>query len=205
LIEAGPSNAHHECNWAYNAPDDLFGETCASTDPTVCFDDAFSGWSLIDVLGPLHQRDGCKPQLCSLGFHTMAALLNAESPDVSYDLTAEQVIEMFNEVHPGTVQEYNQLKAEFARLNGKCCPLGNCKKGGLSDEPCHRVGETESEGTSEEGGAAEGRKGRSPRSSALSSGCGAVGMASVLGMIAGLTGIGRTIRRAPGRRRVAGT
>ena len=156
---------------------------------------------MIDVLGPLHKRDGCEPQLCSLGFHTVAALLNAESPAVSYELTAEQVIGMFNEVYPGTAQEYNGLKAEFARLNGNCCPLGNCENGGLKDEPCHG-GVTASERESEEDdGTAEGRKRSSVRNSVISSGCGAVGMASLLGMIAGMTGIGRTIRRVPGSKK----
>ena len=58
----------------------------------------------------------------ALGRHTVAALLNAAHPDVAYDLSAAQVIALFNDVivNDGDV---NALKQEFEALNEQGCPL----------------------------------------------------------------------------------
>ena len=102
---------HHADSWtAPYAPGDLF---------SAHFEDAFSadGLTLLEVL---KQGGG---GLKALGRHTVAALLNAASPDVDYDLTPQQVIDMFNDVHPGSKQDYNGLKDEFAGFNEQGCPL----------------------------------------------------------------------------------
>ena len=57
----------------------------------------------------------------ALGRHTVAALLNAASSDVDYDLTTAQVISAFNAVYPGG--DYEALKNRFAGFNEQGCPL----------------------------------------------------------------------------------
>ena len=57
----------------------------------------------------------------ALGRHTVAALLNAASPGVSYDLTASEIIEGFNDVFPGG--DYEGLKDLFEGFNEQGCPL----------------------------------------------------------------------------------
>jgi hypothetical protein len=113
LVDADPATASHECNWTdpYD-PTDLFSDH---------FENAFPGKTLLDVLslggGGLN----------ALGRHTVAALLNAASPDVEYDIDDPQdVIDAFNDVFPGTKDEYNALKDEFAGFNEQDCPIANC-------------------------------------------------------------------------------
>jgi hypothetical protein len=113
LVDADPAEASHECNWTdpYD-PTDLFDDH---------FENAFPGKTLLDVLslggGGLN----------ALGLHTVAALLNAASPDVEYDINDPQdVIDAFNAVFPGTKEEYNDLKNEFAGFNEQDCPIANC-------------------------------------------------------------------------------
>ena len=102
----------------------------------VCFDNAFPGKTLIQVLDK--DTRPAKNKLRVLGFHTVAALLNAASPDVAYEYpTALEVINMFNAVWPGSGAEYVALKSMFAEANENegCCPLSNCFNpyGGLDD------------------------------------------------------------------------
>jgi hypothetical protein len=59
----------------------------------------------------------------ALARHTVAALLNASSPDVSYDLSVDDVIDEFKDVYPGTKEEYNNLKNYFEGFNEQGCPL----------------------------------------------------------------------------------
>jgi hypothetical protein len=104
---------HHFGSWtAPYGSDKLFSEV---------FEDAFPGKTLVDVLD---QGGG---HLFALGRHTVAALLNAASPDVSYDLAVNDVIEMFNDVYPDG--DYESLKDFFEGLNEQGCPLGNNKRG----------------------------------------------------------------------------
>lgn len=61
--------------------------------------------------------------LDALGRHTVAALLNAASSGVSYNLTVAEVINGFNNVYPGTKNQYNAQKDIFEGFNEQGCPL----------------------------------------------------------------------------------
>jgi len=89
-------------------PDTLFSDV---------FEDAFPNMTLLEVA----QQGG--DGLNALGRHTVAALLNAASPDVSYDLSVNQVVELVNQVFPGTKSAYNALKDNFENFNEQGCPL----------------------------------------------------------------------------------
>ena len=82
------------------------------------FENAFPDMTLLDVL---EQGGG---GLNALGRHSVAALLNASSPDVSYYYTEAEVIDLFNAVFPGSDVAYEALKNEFAAYNEAGCPLG---------------------------------------------------------------------------------
>jgi hypothetical protein len=43
--------------------------------------------------------------------------------EVSFGLTPSEVIALFNDVFPGTKDEYNELKDSFEALNEQGCPL----------------------------------------------------------------------------------
>ena len=79
------------------------------------FEDAFPGKTLLEVL----ENGG--GGLDALGRHTVAALLNAASSGVDYDLTTAQVISAFNAVFPGG--DYETLKNRFAGFNEQGCPI----------------------------------------------------------------------------------
>ncbi len=79
------------------------------------FEDAFPGKTLLTVVG---QGGG---GLNALGRHAVAALLNAASSGVDYDMTAQEVIDAFNAVFPGG--DYEGQKDVFANLNEQGCPL----------------------------------------------------------------------------------
>ena len=81
------------------------------------FEDAFPNQSLSQVL-----RNG-GGGLKALGRHSVAALLNAASSEVSYDLTSFDVVDMFDQTHPGTKRAYNTLKNNFESFNEQGCPL----------------------------------------------------------------------------------
>jgi hypothetical protein len=81
------------------------------------FENAFPGKTLLEVL---KQGGG---GLKALGRHTVAALLNASNPDVSYDLTTDEVIDAFNDVYPGSKGDYEELKDVFEGFNEQGCPL----------------------------------------------------------------------------------
>jgi uncharacterized repeat protein (TIGR01451 family) len=98
---------HHFDSWISYTPDTQFSGV---------FEDAFPGMTLLEVL---KQGGG---GLKAMGRHTVAALLNADS-GVSYDFTTQQIIEMFNDVHPGTKTEYNQIKDTLSEFNEQGCPL----------------------------------------------------------------------------------
>jgi hypothetical protein len=79
------------------------------------FEDAFPGKTLVQVLslggGGLN----------ALGRATVAALLNAASPDVDNGMTAADVIAAFNGVFPGG--DYDTLKNAFDASNNAGCPI----------------------------------------------------------------------------------
>lgn len=96
----------HRDSWVDYSPTDLFSSV---------FENAFPGKTLLQVLW---QGGG---GLNALGRHTVAALLNAASPDVDYDLTVEDVIDAFNGVYPDG--DYEGLKDELEDFNEQGCPL----------------------------------------------------------------------------------
>lgn len=110
------------CTPGYWRQDQHFDSWTPPYDPTdsfasAGFENAFPGMTLEDVV----QLGG--GGLDALGRHTVAALLNAASPGVSYDLSVSDVINMFNSVFPGTDDDYEALKDIFADFNEQGCPL----------------------------------------------------------------------------------
>ena len=79
------------------------------------FENAFPGKTLLPV--PSLGGGG----LDALGRHTVVALLNAQSGNVNYGLTTQQVIDKFNGVFPS--RNYQALKNEFEGLDERGCPL----------------------------------------------------------------------------------
>lgn len=101
--------SHHFDSWPLPyTPDTPFGSV---------FEDAFPGKTLLEVLW----TGGGKEY--GLGRHTVAALLNAASGGVSYPISEQGVIDMFNDTYPGTRYEYNQKKNAFEVANEAGCPL----------------------------------------------------------------------------------
>ncbi len=94
-------------------PGDLFSMTSAGG---VFFEDAFAGKTLLMVL----RKGG--PGLDALGRHTVAALLNAASPEVNYPLAPVEVVELFNEAYPdGDIAGALETLEAF---NAGACPFG---------------------------------------------------------------------------------
>jgi len=92
------------------------------------FDNAFPGQTLVQVL---RQKGG---GLKALGRQTVAALLNSASPNVSYDLSAQDVVSMFNTTYPGSNSAYKTLKANFRRLSSQGCPMVPPQEDGDDDD-----------------------------------------------------------------------
>ena len=86
-----------------------------STQFSAVFENAFPGMTLLQVL---NLGGG---GLEALGRHTVAALLNAQSDAVDYDLSAQAVIDGFNAVFPGG--DYEGQKNIFEGLNERGCSL----------------------------------------------------------------------------------
>lgn len=87
-----------------------------STQFSAIFEDAFPGRDLRQVVnfttvGSLQLRD--------LGRATVAALLNAQSPLVDYDLSVDEVIQLFDDTFPGTDEEYHSLMRFFEVFNNQ--------------------------------------------------------------------------------------
>lgn len=98
---------HHFDSWpAGILPTDLF---------SAYFEDAFPGKTLLEVLS------AGGGQLIALGRHTVAALLNAASTGVDYDLSIQQVKDEFNAVFPSS--SYNTQAGRFEGFNQAGCPL----------------------------------------------------------------------------------
>jgi len=86
------------------------------------FDDAFYPLTLHDVLT---QPGG---GLNALGRAAVAALLNASSTAVDYDLIPSEVINLFNGVYPSNKAAYNSLELMFKGFNDQICPLGQTQR-----------------------------------------------------------------------------
>ena len=98
--------SHHFDSWVGYTPNQQFSSV---------FENAFPGKTLLQVL---NLGGG---GLNALGRHTVAALLNAASSGVDFDLSTAQVIAAFNGVFPGG--DYEGQKNIFQGLNEEGCPL----------------------------------------------------------------------------------
>jgi len=90
----------------------LFPDTLFSA----VFEDAFPGKTLGQVL---RRQTGGSEALRYLGQQAVAALLNAVSNEVAFDLTVSEVIALFNDAFPGTDEEYIDLKHFFLMFNNQ--------------------------------------------------------------------------------------
>jgi hypothetical protein len=119
------------CTPGYWRQSQHFGSWTLPYRPTTMFntvfENAFPGMNLLAVV-----RLG-GGGLNALGRHTVAALLNAASAGVDYDLTVNQVITMFNNAYPGTTSSYEALKNIFERYNEQGCPLARAELSRESD------------------------------------------------------------------------
>ena len=121
-VEVIPMTGGEGCTPGYWKQPQHFDSWTAPYEPSTqfssVFEDAFHEMTLVEVLG---QGGG---GLKALGRHTVAALLNAASGGVGYDIsTADNVIAGFNAVYPGSKDEYTDLKNEYAGFNEQGCPL----------------------------------------------------------------------------------
>lgn len=62
---------------------------------------------------------GCDPVSVNLGFHAVAALLNAAHPDVNYGYTPGELTALFR----ANLHRAGELKDSLDRLNNRGCPL----------------------------------------------------------------------------------
>jgi hypothetical protein len=108
------------CTPGYWKQTQHFGNWTAPYTPRTKFDavfaDAFGEKTLLQVLW---QGGG---GLNALGRHAVAALLNAASADVDYDMSVEDVIEAFNDAYASG--DYEDAKNELEDFNEQGCPLG---------------------------------------------------------------------------------
>lgn len=78
-------------------------------------------YTLLEVMRELNGNGNGKadPISTNLGFHAVAALLNAAHPDVNYGYTSGEIINLFRDnMHNGAA-----LKDSFDMLNSRGCPL----------------------------------------------------------------------------------
>lgn len=110
---------HHFDSWVNFGPNDLFSDVFG---PIIKIKKGKKRQKVTDptLYQALRAKGG---GINALARHTVAALLNAASPDVSYDLFVDEVINEFNAVYPGTKQDYNSLKNFFVGFNEQGCPL----------------------------------------------------------------------------------
>ncbi len=74
-------------------------------------------YTLLEVMQLLNGNGD--PISTNLGFHAVAALLNAAHPDVNYGYTSGEIITLFrNNLHRAA-----DLKDSLAMLNERGCPL----------------------------------------------------------------------------------
>lgn len=97
------------------------------------FENAFPGKTLLQVVST--GGGG----LIALGRHTVAALLNAASSGVDYDMTPADVISAFNAVYPGPDTSYERLKNIFEDYNEQGCPLNRGIAPAESEPTTHRL------------------------------------------------------------------
>jgi hypothetical protein len=98
----------HADSWVGYSPDQLFSSV---------FADVFPGMTLSEVVGL--NGGGVK----ALGRHAVAALLNASSGGVAYDLSVQDVIDGFNAAVAGTPADIEAQKNVFEAFNELGCAL----------------------------------------------------------------------------------
>jgi hypothetical protein len=127
-----PTGGGQGCTPGYWRQPHHYADWTAPYDPTglfsSVFEDAFPGMTLGEVV---RIKGG---GLNALGRHAVAALLNAASPEVDYDLSPQEVIDAFNAVYPGTKDAFNALKDEFEDFNTQGCPLNNSDGSNFSQD-----------------------------------------------------------------------
>jgi hypothetical protein len=102
--------SQHFANWVGYSPNQAFSSVFAN---------AFPNRTLLQVLSA--NGGG----LNALGRHAVAALLNASSGSVDYDLSVQQVIDAFNAAYAsGNAGVIEDQKTLFDMLNNQGCPLG---------------------------------------------------------------------------------
>lgn len=69
--------------------------------------------------GPAIGKIGCDPISVNLGFHAVAALLNAAHPDVNYGYTGGELINLFK----NNLGNPSVLKNDLDKMNNRGCPL----------------------------------------------------------------------------------
>lgn len=143
------------------------------------FDNAFPGMTLVEVLA---QGGG---KLKALGRHTVAALLNGGSAGIDYDLTAAEVVELFDATYPGSKDSYETLKNFFEGFNQQGCPLGNGRGNGGADEATPaNPDESSDDSTSETSIAANAPSGQTATSSSSGAGGGGASSPAMLLLLA---------------------
>jgi hypothetical protein len=124
-VPPGPPSGDEGCTPGYWKQEHHYGSWAEGYTPATpfgdVFEDAFPDMSLVEVL---RQGGG---GLKALGRHVVAALLNASSSGVAYEMTPAYIIERFNNVYPASRHDYNTLKDMLAYYNERHCPLGRAE------------------------------------------------------------------------------
>ncbi|MCI0442817.1 hypothetical protein L0152_06320 [bacterium] len=100
---------HHLDSWVTYLPTDLYDDVFGVTS-------TFEAETLLEVL----KQGGGKE--IALGRHAVAALLNSVNPDVSYEFTAAEVIQIVQDAYNG-ITTFKQAKKLLEAENETVCPL----------------------------------------------------------------------------------
>jgi hypothetical protein len=101
-------------------------------EPTDSFEDVFGvdvtlragGQNTIDDPTLLDALNATGGGVNALARHAVAALLNASNPDVDFDLTPQQVIDLVQEaIESGDPAQIQEAQEQLAELNEQGCPL----------------------------------------------------------------------------------
>jgi hypothetical protein len=117
--KGGDEGCTHHFWKKYENFDEWTAPYSPNTQFSAVFNNAFPGLTLLQVL----HLDGSA--LNVLGRQTVAALLNAASPEVDYKYSTGEVISMFNGTYPGGSLEYWGLAVAFYLENTEGCPLSH--------------------------------------------------------------------------------
>jgi len=98
-----------------------------------CTPDAEQPNCSIDPNGLAIGHTGCDPISPNLGFHAVAALLNAAHPDINFGYTPGELTALFR----NNLGRAAELKDTLAMLNERSCPLGNTHVSGFPTHTPH--------------------------------------------------------------------